>query len=214
MTATAVNAFDGIKESLSIVDVTAFYGVEVKRGNKALCPLHNEKTPSFTVYPNSNSWHCFGCGVGGSTIDFVMAFFGLNPLEAAKKLDTDFRLGLFDYKTTEEELHRLKERQAQHQANKELESAFKGFIDKAFSLLCEYSHLLRDWKTAYAPKTENEIDNVNPLFVEACHQLDYTEYLLDSLSNADIDEQISFYNTHREEMFNLANRIKQHTNGK
>jgi hypothetical protein len=210
---TALNAFDSIKESLSIVDVTAFYGTEVKRGNKALCPLHNEKTPSFTVYPNSNSWHCFGCGAGGSAIDFVMAFFGLDPLEAAKKLDSDFSLGLFDHKPTQEELHRLKEQQAQHQVNKGLESAFKGFIDKAFNLLCDYLHLLNDWKTAYAPKTESELDKVNPLFVEACHRLDYTEYLLDSLLNADIDEQISFYNTHREEMCNLANRVKQHTNG-
>ena len=37
-----------------------------------LCPFHNEKTPSFTVYPSDNSFYCFGCGVGGDAITFVM----------------------------------------------------------------------------------------------------------------------------------------------
>ena len=207
---TTLNAFDSIKETLSVADVVAYYGVEVRRGNKALCPLHNEKTPSFAIYRDSNSWHCFGCGVGGSVIDFVMAYCGLDALESAKRLDMDFNLGFFDYKPTQEEMHRQKEQQAQKQADKGLAGAFESYINKAYDLLCDYLHLLHDWKVTHAPKAIDK-PTFNPLFVEACHQLDYTEYLLDCLQNADIDEQISFYETHREELLNIANRIREYT---
>ena len=202
------NPFDTIKEVLPITNILHFYGIEVKNQNKAICPLHREKSPSFTVYPGSNTWHCFGCGAGGSAIDFVMAYCGLDALDAAKKLDTDFGLGLFDHKPTQEELHRLKEQQTQREAEKELVKAFEGFIDKAFNLLCEYLHLLNDWKTTHAPKSLNGWDNVNALFVEACHQLDYIEYLIDFMLNADMDEQIHFYQICRKELMNIAKRIK------
>ena len=92
-----VNAFDIIKETLKIVDVLTFYSMVFNR-NKVLCPLHNEKSPSFTVYSNTNSWHCFGCGAGGSAIDFVMALCGLSALDAAKKIDNYYSLGLFQKK--------------------------------------------------------------------------------------------------------------------
>jgi len=39
--------------------------------SKALCPLHKEKTPSFTVYHNNNSFYCYGCGKGGDVITFI-----------------------------------------------------------------------------------------------------------------------------------------------
>ena len=206
--------FDTIKETLKIADIARFYGIEVKRNNQALCPFHSEKTPSFTIFPKTNSFKCFGCGVGGTVIDFAMAYCGLDSLEAAKKLDMDFSLGLFDYEPTPEERHRLKEQQAQREAYKGLVNAFEGFINKAFNLLCDYLHLLNDWKITHAPKSLNEWYSVNALFVEACHQLDYIEYLTDFLLSADIDEQIEFYKTRRKELLSIAERIRQHGQGR
>jgi len=53
---------------------------------KMLCPFHEEKTPSFIIYPN-NSWHCFGCHEGGSNaIDFMIKYYGLNFKEAIERL--------------------------------------------------------------------------------------------------------------------------------
>ena len=205
------NPFETIKETLLIADITRFYGVEVKRNNQALCPFHNEKTPSFTIFPKTNSFKCFGCGAGGSVIDFAMLIHGTDALEAAKILDSNHHLGLFDYEPTEEERHRLKEEQARREANKGLDTAFKGFMDKAFYLLCDYLHLLHDWKVTHAPKTAQELDTANVLFVEACHKLDYIEYLTDFLLNASIDEQIYFYQTHRKELRNIATRLQQHS---
>ena len=44
------------------------------RNNKASCPFHTEKTPSFTIYPKTESWYCFGCDIGGDEIDFLMRY--------------------------------------------------------------------------------------------------------------------------------------------
>jgi len=214
-----IDTFATIKETLNIADITAFYGIEVKRNSQALCPFHNERTPSFTIYPKTNSFKCFGCGIGGSVIDFVMQMCGMDALEAAKKLDADFNLGLFDYKPSQEEQHKLKqqlkEQQAQREAIKGLVQIFESYINRAYSILCDYAHMLRGWKFDHAPKSVKEMDtgSISPLFVEACHQLDYIEYLLDYLTTADYDEQILFYQQRREEMVRIATKIKQYSKG-
>ena len=53
---------------------------------KCLCPLHNEKTPSFTIYGDTNSFYCYGCGVGGSNIDLIMKRDKLSTGEAIRLL--------------------------------------------------------------------------------------------------------------------------------
>lgn len=88
-----MNAFERLREQLPMIQVAERYGFPVKRGY-LLCPFHTEKTPSLKLYPGDRGWWCFGCGVGGSVIDFAMLLFGLTPLEAAKRLDADFCLGL------------------------------------------------------------------------------------------------------------------------
>ncbi|MEG1179481.1 MAG: DNA primase [Oscillospiraceae bacterium] len=63
--------------------------VELKRQGrlaKALCPFHSEKTPSFTVYSDTQSYYCFGCGKGGDAITFVREIENLDYLEAVKML--------------------------------------------------------------------------------------------------------------------------------
>lgn len=63
--------------------------VNLKRRGKnliGLCPFHNEKTPSFTVYPESGSFYCFGCGVGGDVFTFTKLIENLDYMEAVKLL--------------------------------------------------------------------------------------------------------------------------------
>ena len=74
--------------STDIVDLVGSY-LPLKRAGsnfKACCPFHNEKTPSFMVNPARQSYHCFGCGEGGSAIGFVMAYENLPFPDAVKKL--------------------------------------------------------------------------------------------------------------------------------
>lgn len=80
-----MSVIDEIKERLDIVEVISGYVPLQKAGRnyKALCPFHNEKTPSFIVFPDTQSWHCFGaCGAGGSVFDFIMKQENMDFAEA------------------------------------------------------------------------------------------------------------------------------------
>lgn len=72
-----------------------------------LCPFHSEKTPSFTVYQDTQSFYCFGCGSGGDVISFVMKIENLEYIEAVKLLAENAGLTLPDDKTTDN-ISRLK----------------------------------------------------------------------------------------------------------
>jgi DNA primase len=60
-----------IKARLSIENVLNYYNIKTDRHHKTCCPFHEEKTPSFTVYPKTNTFHCFGCDKSGDTIEFI-----------------------------------------------------------------------------------------------------------------------------------------------
>lgn len=82
---------DKIDEIKSVADIVSVIGdyVELKRAGSnyvGLCPFHNEKTPSFSVSPSKGIFHCFGCGVGGDVISFIMQKEGLSYPEAIKFL--------------------------------------------------------------------------------------------------------------------------------
>jgi DNA primase len=73
---------------VDIVDVVGRY-VQLKKGGAnfmGLCPFHNEKSPSFTVSPTKQFYHCFGCGAHGTAIGFLIEYSGLGFIEAVKDL--------------------------------------------------------------------------------------------------------------------------------
>src|SRR5205085_10226409 len=73
---------------VDIVDVVGRY-VQLKKGGAnfmGLCPFHNEKTPSLTVSPSKQFYHCFGCGAHGNAIGFLMEYSGLAYPEAIRSL--------------------------------------------------------------------------------------------------------------------------------
>ncbi|MDZ7820857.1 MAG: CHC2 zinc finger domain-containing protein [Candidatus Marinimicrobia bacterium] len=77
-----------IKDSNDIVDLISSYLPLKKKGANywARCPFHDEKTASFSVSPSKQIFHCFGCGVGGNAINFVMEYEKLSFIESVKLL--------------------------------------------------------------------------------------------------------------------------------
>jgi twinkle protein len=78
---------DTIQELKSIAKVSDFIDTKVKSNNKvALCPFHNEKTPSFTIPKDDNMYKCFGCGKAGDVINFVQELNNCSFIEAVRTI--------------------------------------------------------------------------------------------------------------------------------
>ena len=77
-----------LKYKTDITDIVSSYVTLKKRGATlvGLCPFHNEKTPSFTVYPDTQSFYCFGCGAGGDAVTFIKKIENLDYIDALKML--------------------------------------------------------------------------------------------------------------------------------
>jgi len=79
-------------ERPSLVAIVEHSGVHLRRAGKelvALCPFHNEKTPSFSVNPDKQVWHCHGCQAGGDVFSYVMELKGIGFIEAKRYLGMD-----------------------------------------------------------------------------------------------------------------------------
>ncbi|HCJ4337736.1 TPA: DNA primase, partial [Listeria innocua] len=91
---------DQVRNQADIVDIIGNYVQLKKQGRNysGLCPFHGEKTPSFSVSPEKQIFHCFGCGKGGNVFSFLMEHDGLTFVESVKKvadmshLDVDIEL--------------------------------------------------------------------------------------------------------------------------
>jgi len=104
-----------IREKIEIVSLIATYIPIKKMGNnfKAICPFHNEKTPSFVISPERQIWHCFGCGRGGDAFSFLMEYEHIEFPEAlrilAEKTGVNLQQKGFDSATSskKETMYRL-----------------------------------------------------------------------------------------------------------
>jgi len=110
---------------VDIVDVVSRY-VQLKKGGAnylGLCPFHGEKTPSFTVSPSKQFYHCFGCGAHGNAIGFQMEYGGMGYVDAVKELAA--AVGM--------QVPELRPRTPEEVARQELETDLYDVMEKAMA---------------------------------------------------------------------------------
>jgi DNA primase len=118
-----------IQELISRADVVDIVGryVQLKKGGanySGLCPFHGEKTPSFTVSPTKQFYHCFGCGKNGNAIGFLMDYAGMNFVEAVKDLAGQYGMQVpEDDASPADRARAIEQRQKQATLNDVLEKA-------------------------------------------------------------------------------------------
>ena len=190
-----------VKERANIVKVAELYGLKLNRAYKCVCPFHKEKTASLSISPQKQIWKCFGCGKGGDSISLVSELLNINALEAAKSINYTLGLGLDpNQKSNYFEINKYKKKQ-------KTEEIFKKWENKTFQLLCDYLHLLWKWEEEYAPKNMEE--DPNDLFVEAMHNKDYIDYLIETIFiNGTNEDKIWFWKHEKKVVRRIESRVR------
>ena len=157
-----MNQFERVKAAVPLRQAAETYGLMVSRNGMTCCPFHEDRHPSMKL--NEDYFFCFGCGASGDVIDFTARLFGISLKDAAKKLTADFGISAdikpIAIRQNPSRLDELRCRRA----------------------LTAYLHLLKKWKTQYAPKTPE--DSLDDRFVESCQQYDRIAGLLEMLDEA------------------------------
>ncbi|MDO4961446.1 MAG: CHC2 zinc finger domain-containing protein [Eubacteriales bacterium] len=168
--------FETVKAAVTVRQAVGHYGLKIGRNNMVCCPFHNDHTPSMKL--NEDYFYCFGCGAHGDVIDLAARLFDLSNYEAARKLAADFGLDP-DKPPSAATLKKPK---------RPLVSAFRDEEVHCQRVLCDYLHLLEDWKVRYAPQSPDEA--WDDRFVEACQMLDHVEYQADILTFGELEDRV------------------------
>jgi len=156
-----MSTIDDVKARLDIIDVVSSYVPELKKSGrtfKACCPFHNERTPSFNVDPERQTWHCFGaCSTGGDVIEFVRRREGLDFKEALRMCAE--RAGVELRPPTAREVEQREQYERLLQANEAAAIFFRSALDSDEAgearAYCERRGLDADaintWQLGYAP---------------------------------------------------------------
>ena len=171
--------FEEVKELVYVPTAARHYGVEVHRGNMALCPFHRERHPSCKLY--NDHYYCFGCQAHGDVIKLVQELFGLTPIEAVKQINSDFALGLdVDKPPDMTAVNRRRQKNAKQKAE-------QARVEHMYDILLRYFTLLDKYKMCYAPKTPDE--ETDRRFVYALQNIGYAEHMLEIFDRSDKEHQ-------------------------
>lgn len=139
---TIREAADIIRADITPQQVAALYGYQPNRGGYICCPFHGEKTASLKLH--KSGWYCYGCGVGGSVVDFVMRHEGCSFHDAVKAIDKHMHLGLVSTQRVS-----LVESIAHSKRVTELEAVKTQFASAINAAICVTEGRIRRWWMIY-----------------------------------------------------------------
>ena len=179
-----------IKQFITTRQAAESYGIPVNSHGMAVCPFHDDHSPSMKVDDN---FYCFGCGATGDVITFTSRLFGITPASAARKLSMDFGISL--------------EEVSEYPVipKSPLQKDFENWCHFARETLRHYNQLLIRWKSL-APEKPGE--DFHFLFVEALQNSARVKHLLCTLAFGTEDEKREIYLTCREEVKEYDEKVK------
>ena len=167
-----------IKSAVSVPRMLEFYGFDLTRHNRIPCPIHQGQNQNFGY--KDDFWHCFVCGAGGDVIAFVQAYFHLNFMDAVKKLNNDFRLGLPIGEKPTLRQHREMEKKVKavlaHERERQKEHE---------ELNAEYKSALSEWamldkaRKMFSPKTPEEFESASEMYIYTLFHIEGALYRLE-----------------------------------
>lgn len=198
-----INPFEEIKNRLSVKEVAKRYGIKVLKNNMALCCFHQEKTSSLH-FRSEKFFCCYGCGAKGSVIDFIIKLFKLTPLEAAKKLDKDFDLRIFNKNLTKKQKVKVKEKIEKEQECELIIEDFEGDMQEKENW---FLMIFRNFRKIIAefPPEKNEASYL--IWHLAIHNIEHVENILDVLQRGNPGEKVESYEFVKDYQENLSSKI-------
>ena len=189
-----MNIFREVKNHVTARQVAERYGLKVRRNGMACCPFHNDKHPSMKIDQN---YYCFACGAKGDAISYVTERFGLSQLEAAKKINEDFSLGIpigQSEKGRKSDVKRKVKVQRKEQTKEArilfVQKKIEEWVQYATDVLLRYLQWMEFWKDFYKPESMEA--EWHPLFAEALQNESKVNYLLDVLMFGTCEEVLDF----------------------
>lgn len=172
-----IDAFGSVRERVTAQEAARLYGLTFDRKGWALCPFHNDNSPSLSF--KNGRFRCWTCGESGDCIDFTAKFFGVSPMDAVKRLNEDFMLGLpIGRKMTDTDRKQATRR-------RELMETEKAFNEWRHELANRLDRCCRVANRALARCTD-DITETEALAIRSVSALEYWSDVLSRGATADI----------------------------
>ena len=162
----AGNMYESIKAAVTARQAAESFGLTVNRSGMAICPFHEDHTPSLKL---DQRYYCFGCGATGDVIDFTARLLNVSNYNAAQILAEKFGIQLESQTVIEPKIKPAVPLRILEQC--------------CLFALVQYEKLLRFWKKHYAPQTQEE--PFHDRFVEGCQRESFIAHLIDEMMDAD-----------------------------
>ena len=175
--------FQAVKEIPFPEVLQAFHGAEIRK-NKVPCPFHQEKDPSFHVYPKG--FKCYGCGESGDGTTFVSKLLGLRPVDAAKLIAEKFGIPFGDKPLSKEEKKRLAKQKAERELKKKVEIGFREWTKQTTITIRTLTEAIRLLLEEKGIEIEKEL-------IPLVHELPRLEYWADTLASGNDEEILQIY---------------------
>ena len=158
--------YESIKAVVTARQAAESFGVVVNRSGMAICPFHEDHTPSLKL---DQRYYCFGCGATGDVIDFTARLLGISNHDAVQTLAERFGIQPESQTVIEPKIKPA--------------ASLRNLEQRCLFALVQNEKLLRFWKKHYAPRTPEE--SFHDRFVEGCQRESFIAHLIDEMMDAD-----------------------------